>query len=88
MRSATQILAFQEWKLKFIKIFYDKPLLISAGRSLLSYCTVLASEAAKDMRKLSFKINLLCQKSFCVFFPFKNSGLKFHWYFPFENFNF
>ena len=41
VRSATQILAFQEWKLEFIKMLNNKPLLISAGRSLLSYCTVL-----------------------------------------------
>ena len=41
MHSATKILAFQEWKLGFIKMFNDQPLLISVTRSLLSYCTVL-----------------------------------------------
>jgi hypothetical protein len=44
VHSATQILAFQEWKLEFIKMFNDKPLLISAARSLLSYCTVVVCE--------------------------------------------
>ena len=39
VHSVTQILAFQEWKLEFIKMFNDKPLLISVDRSLLSYCT-------------------------------------------------
>ena len=38
MHSATQILAFQEGKLEFIKMFNNKPLLIFAGRSILSYC--------------------------------------------------
>ena len=41
VHSATQLLAFQEWKLGFIKMFNDKPLLISVPRSLLSCCTVL-----------------------------------------------
>ena len=43
VHSATQLLAFQEWKLGFIKMFNDKPLLISVPRSLLSCCTVLDS---------------------------------------------
>ena len=38
---STQLFAFQEWKLEFKKMFNDKPLLISTGRSLLLYCTVL-----------------------------------------------
>ena len=32
---------FKEWKVGFIKKFNDKPLLISVGRSLLFYCTVI-----------------------------------------------
>ena len=36
VHSATQILAFQERKLEFIKMFNDKPLLISVDRSLLT----------------------------------------------------
>ena len=43
MHSATQLLAFQVWKLGFIKMFNDKPLLISVPRSLLSCCTVLSN---------------------------------------------
>ena len=43
MHSATQLLAFQERKLGFIKMVNDKPLLISVGRSLLFYCTVVSS---------------------------------------------
>ena len=41
VHSDTQLLAFQEWKLGFIKMFKDKPLLISVPRALLSCCTVL-----------------------------------------------
>ena len=41
VHSATQILAFQEWKLEFIKIFNNKLLFISKEGSLLSCCTVL-----------------------------------------------
>jgi hypothetical protein len=41
VHSATQIIAFQEWKLEFKKMFNNKPLLISADKSLLSYCTVI-----------------------------------------------
>jgi hypothetical protein len=43
VHSATQVLALKEWKVGFIKMFNHKPLLISDNRSLLSYCTVLAS---------------------------------------------
>jgi hypothetical protein len=60
VHSATQILAFQEWKLEFIKMFNDKSLLISADRSLLSCCTVLWYEIkpnfAKDRIKPPFVI--------------------------------
>ena len=51
MHSATQILVFQQWKLGFVKMFNDKPLLISVDRSLLSYCTVIAGNYSKDFFK-------------------------------------
>ena len=40
VHSATQLLALWEWKLGNLKMFNDKPLLISVPRSLLSCCTV------------------------------------------------
>ena len=53
VHSATQIPALQEWKLEFIKMFNDKHFLISADRSLLSYCTVLFSLWASVVRGAS-----------------------------------
>ena len=41
VHSATQILAFKEWKLGFINMFNGELFLISAARSLLSCCTVV-----------------------------------------------
>jgi hypothetical protein len=49
VHSATQILAFQEWKLEFIKIFNNKLLFISKEGSLLSCCTVLVQLLQKKV---------------------------------------
>ena len=73
MHSATQILAFQQWKLGFIKMFNDKPLLISVGRSLLSYCTVVGTALVGDRLKyfnLSELISTYCEspRSFIAWF--------------------
>ena len=50
---------FQEWKLEFIKIFNDKPLLISADRSLLPYCTVILSPAFNTVVTPVYQVNLM-----------------------------
>ena len=50
VHSATQLLAFQVWKLGFIKMFNDKPLLISVPRSLLSCCTVIRFKFGIDFQ--------------------------------------
>ena len=66
MHSATQILAFQEWKLEFIKMFNDKPLLISVDRSLLSYCTVVAGNYSKGFLKFICNIKRYGNDRDCV----------------------
>ena len=63
MDSATPTLAFQEGKLKIIKVFNDNPLLISAARSLLSYCTVIP----KPEPKFGYGLGWVCVYSLGIF---------------------
>ena len=44
VHSATQLFAFRERRLGLVKMFNDKPLLISVGRLQLSYCKVRGEE--------------------------------------------